>query len=215
MSLVFYTLPISNFAAKVEIVLRLKGLPFEALPPPGGYGSAEYKAIVGAGTIPALVDGDLVLTESAVIAEYLDEARPDPPLLPEGARARARVRQLASFHDTRLEPPLRSLFAQMAPGARDRKAVAHGLGLFRSRLSDLAGMATPQPWLAGPSLTLADAAYPPTLLMGRLMLEHLGERLDVPPALAAWQERSAAHPAVAPVLEAQEQATRAWLASKV
>ena len=220
MKLTFYTMPISNYAAKVELALKLKGLPYEALPPPDGYGSAAYKAIVPAGTIPAIVvtgleAGDLVLTESEVINEYLDEAWPDPPLLPGGPRARARVRQLASFHDTRLEPVIRALFPQMTPAGRDTALVERQCALFRTRLADLAAMTTPRPWLAGPGLTLADLPYPPTLLMARLMLEHLGLKLDLPPGLVAWHERTLAHPTMAPVLEAQAAATRAWLAAKV
>jgi glutathione S-transferase len=212
--LTFYTHPVSNFAAKVEIALRLKGLAFEALPPPGGYGSAAYKAVVSAGTIPAIVHDGLVLSESETIVEYLDEAFPEPPLLPEGAAARARCRQLARFHDTRLEPPLRALFPHMAPAGRDPAIVAHQLELFRTRLADLAAMAAPAPWLAGPELTLADLPYPPTLLMARLMLEHLGETLELPAALVAWHDLATAHPAFAPVLEAQEGASRSWLASR-
>lgn len=220
MRLTFYTLPISNYAAKVELALRLKGLPYEALPPPDGYGSPAYKAIVPAGTIPAIVvtgleAGELVLTESEVINEYLDEAWPDPPLLPGGPRARARTRQLARFHDSRLEPVIRALFPQMAPAGRDADVVERQCALFATRLADLAAMTTPQPWLAGPSLTLADLPYPPTLLMAKLMLEHLGKKLDLPPGLVAWHERALAHPTFAPVLEAQAAATRAWLAAKV
>lgn len=220
MKLTFYTLPISNYAAKVELALRLKGVPYEALPPPGGYGSPAFKAIVPAGTIPALVvsgleAGDLVLSESEAINEYLDEVWPDPPLLPGGPRARARVRQLASFHDSRLEPAIRALFPAMAPRGRDPALVERQCALFRTRLADLAAMATPGPWLAGPGLTLADLPYPPTLLMARLMLEHLGLGLDLPPSLVAWHERALAHPTLAPVLDAQAAATRAWLAAKV
>ena len=212
--LTFYTHPVSNFAAKVEIALRLKGLAFEALPPPGGYGSAAFKAVVPAGTIPAIVHDGLVLSESETIVEYLNEAFADPPLLPEGAAARARCRQLARFHDTRLEPPLRALFPHMAPAGRDPAFVAQQLDLFRTRLADLAAMATPTPWLAGHDLTLADLPYPPTLLMARLMLEHLGSNLKLPPGLAAWHDLATAHPAFVPVLEAQEAASRAWLTSR-
>ncbi len=210
----FYTHPVSNFAAKVEVALRLKKVPYEAVPPPGGYGSAEYKAIVPAGTIPAIVHEGLVLSESETIVEYLEEAFPEPPLLPHGVAARARCRQLARFHDTRLEPPLRALFPHMARTGRDPALVVQQLGLFRTRLADLAAMATPSPWLAGAALTLADLPYPPTLLMARLMLEHLGDALVLPPALVAWHAMAVAHPAIAPVLAAQEAASREWLRAK-
>jgi glutathione S-transferase len=210
----FYTTPVSNFAAKVEIALRLKGIAFAAVPPPGGYGSAAYKALVPAGTIPAIVHDGLVLSESETIVEYLEEAFPEPPLLPEGAAGRARCRQLARFHDTRLEPPLRALFPHMAPGGRDPAFVARQLGLFATRLADLALMAAPAPWLAGPTLTLADLPYPPTLSMARLMLEHLDRTLRLPPVLEDWHALAVAHPAIGPVLAAQEAAQRAWLRAK-
>ena len=210
----FYTHPVSNFAAKVEIALRLKGVAYEAVPPPGGYGSAAYKAIVPAGTIPAIVHDDLVLAESETIVEYLEEAFPAPPLLPEGAADRARCRQLARFHDTRLEPPLRALFPHMAQAGRDPAFVARQLDLFRTRLADLAAMATPGPWLAGPALTLADLPYTPTLLMARLMLDHLGEPLQLSEALRRWHAQAVAHGAFAPVLAAQEAASQEWLRGK-
>ncbi len=215
----FYSLPISNFGAKVEVALRVKGVAYTTLPPPGGYASPSYKAIVPAGTIPAIVhaDGsgdDLVLSESETIVEYLNEAFPEPPLLPAGVKARARCRQIARFHDTRLEPVLRTLFPQLVPHSREADVVDQQLALFRTRLADLAAMTTPDPWLAGPELTLADLAYPPTLLMGRLMLEHLGEPFELPPSLSLWHERARAHPAFVPVLEAQEAASREWLANK-
>lgn len=210
----FYTHPVSNFAAKVEVALRFKRVPYEAVPPPGGYGSADYKPIVPAGTIPAIVHEGLVLSESETIVEYLEEAFPEPPLLPHGIAARARCRQLARFHDTRLEPPLRALFPHMTPAGRDPAFVARQLELFRTRLADLAVMATTAPWLAGAALTLADLPYPPTLLMAGLMLEHLGERLVLPPALDEWHAMAVAHPAFAPVLAAQEAASRDWLRSK-
>ncbi|MEL0107832.1 MAG: maleylacetoacetate isomerase [Rhodospirillaceae bacterium] len=41
------------------------------------------------------VDGDVVLTQSMAIIEYLEETRPEPPLLPSDAAGRARVRKIA------------------------------------------------------------------------------------------------------------------------
>ena len=209
-----YNLPISNFGAKVAIALRLKGLAHETVPPPGGYGSAAYKAVVPTGTIPAIVDGDLVLSESETIVEYLEEAYPTPPLLPAGARQRARVRQLARFHDTRAEPVLRALFPHMAPATRDAAVVQRQLALWTARLAELDALVRPAPWLSGAAVGMADLGYAPTFLMGRLMLEHLGQPFALPPALAEWAAMASRHPALAPVLEAQEVASRDWLAGK-
>lgn len=214
MTILFYALPISNYCAKVEVVLRAKGVAFEELPPPGGYGSPEYKAIVPAGTIPALVDGDLVLSESETINEYLEEAYPLPPLLPGDAKGRAKLRLLARFHDLRLEPPVRALFGQMNPAARDPEIVAARVREFRARLDELALMARPQPYLGGAHLTLADCAYPASLMLAERMLAALGEPLALPPRLADWRALLGGHPAVAPVLARAAAATDDWLESK-
>ena len=199
----FYTTPVSNFGARVEILLRLKGLEFERASPPDGYGSAAYKAIVPTGTVPAIVDGTLVLPESETIGEYLEEAYPDPPLLPRPVVERAQSRLLARVHDTRIEPPLRALFPHMDPSKRDPEFVAARLAELTTRLQDLASMVEPRPYLVGPSISLADAGYAPTLLMGELMLGALGRALPLPAKLVPWRQELAAHPAVAPVLEAQ------------
>ena len=43
--------------------MRNKGLEWEELLPPGGYGSAEYKAIVPSGNLPALIDNGFTLAD--------------------------------------------------------------------------------------------------------------------------------------------------------
>ncbi len=80
--MILYALPISNFCSKVAIVLRHKQIPHQILPPPNGYGSPEYKLVVPTGKIPGLVDGELVLSESEAINEYLEEQYPNPVMLP-------------------------------------------------------------------------------------------------------------------------------------
>ncbi len=49
-----------------------------------------------------LIDDGLVLTDSSVIAEYLDEQFPEPRLMPSEPKERARARWLEEFADTRL-----------------------------------------------------------------------------------------------------------------
>src|SRR3954462_13988726 len=52
------------------------------------------------GKVPVFEDGGLVLPESLVILEYLDERYPGPPLLPKGAAERAHARLAAARFDT-------------------------------------------------------------------------------------------------------------------
>jgi len=63
----------------------------------GAQHAAEYKAINPQAVVPALVldDGGPPLFQSMAILEYLEETRPQPPLLPKDPRGRARVRGLA------------------------------------------------------------------------------------------------------------------------
>ena len=64
----------------------------------------QYLAINPQGTIPAMLHGERVLTESTAIMEYVDEAFPGPPLMPADARDRWRVRWWMKFMDQWLGP---------------------------------------------------------------------------------------------------------------
>ena len=95
--MIFYATALSSYSAKVRIALCAKGVVFEERLPPEGYRSAQYQAIVPMGKLPAIQEGDWVLSESEAINEYLEERYPEPPLLPQGAQERAQVRFLASL----------------------------------------------------------------------------------------------------------------------
>ncbi|WP_291297395.1 glutathione S-transferase family protein [Elioraea sp.] len=212
---VLYSNDVSGYCCKVRIVLAHKSIACEERMPPDGYGSAAYRAIVPTGTIPALVIGDLVLSESEAIVEYLDEAWPAPAMLPGDAASRARLRQLSRFHDSRLEPPLRALFGQVAPSSRDGSIVGANLALFEARLAELARIAAPAPLLGGAMLTLADCGYPATFMLGRGMAAAFGHTLAMPSVIEGFEAALAAHPSVAPALARCRAATEAWFAAKL
>ncbi len=57
--IVLYATDVSLYSAKVAIALEHKGVPYERRMPPGGsYRAPEYRAIVPAGTLPAIDDGE-------------------------------------------------------------------------------------------------------------------------------------------------------------
>ena len=61
-----------------------------------------YKQVNPQMLLPALDDGTGILFQSVAIMEYLDETRPNPPILPNDPRGRARVRALAPDRRGRL-----------------------------------------------------------------------------------------------------------------
>lgn len=90
----------SSAAYRVRIALNLKGIAYETRPvhlvANGGEQHSEaYKSLNPQELVPTLIDGMAVLTQSLAIMEYLEETRPEPPLLPADPLGRARVRALA------------------------------------------------------------------------------------------------------------------------
>ncbi|MEC9435649.1 MAG: glutathione S-transferase [Pseudomonadota bacterium] len=213
MKLVLYGVAVSAFVAKVRIALDLKGLAFEERTPPGGYGSAEYRAIVPAGSVPGLTADGAPLHESNALLEFLEEIAPAPALLPEGALERARVRALLGFHDQRVEAATRALFPVIKRDWRaERETVEAACAAIEAALMRLDELDAPAPLLAGAAPSFADIAYPCTMQMARMMGEEVERPVAVPPRVAEWVEAVSALPAVARSLEIHRAAMEAWMA---
>ena len=93
---------VSPYVRKVLVCMELKGIDYEVDPITPFFGNDEFRRLSPLCRIPVLIDDGLVLTDSTVIAEYLDEQFPDPPLLPREPRDRACARWLEEFADSRL-----------------------------------------------------------------------------------------------------------------
>ncbi len=88
----------SSAAYRVRIALNLKSLAVEEEfihLQNNDQRSEGYLALNPQGLVPTLIDGDVRLSQSLAILEYLDECHPEPALLPSDIPGRARVRQLA------------------------------------------------------------------------------------------------------------------------
>ena len=212
--MILYSLPISNYCGKVLHALRFKDLECEILPPPGGYGSEEYKKRVPSGTIPALDHDGVILSESEVINEYLNEVFPEPNLLPGSAEQRAKIRMLCRLHDLKLEPIVRSLFPAMSPEKRDAEMVEKRLGEMEQSLERLRGLIQPGPFLVGHAPSLADCAFSQTLMLAGMMWKELGAEWSLGKELEDWQQMMGELAVVQSVLEPAREATEAWLEGK-
>lgn len=89
----------SSAAYRVRIALNLKGLEYETAPVNllAEEDKQRYRALNPQGLVPTLVDGDVVLTQSTAIVEYLEEQYPEPGLLPKDVVLRAQVRSLSQL----------------------------------------------------------------------------------------------------------------------
>lgn len=112
----------SSTSYRVRIALEMKRLTYQYVPHHLRHGEhlePAYLSVNPQGLVPALILGDgTLLTQSLAIIEFLDETRPEPPLLPQDAPGRARVRMLAQMiacdihpvNNLRVLTSLRTLF---------------------------------------------------------------------------------------------------------
>jgi glutathione S-transferase len=175
------------YCARVRIVLAEKGVPFEAVEIDLGDRPAWLYEKNPAGKVPVLEEDGWILPESAVIAEFLDERYPEPPLWPADPGERAAGRLLVFRFDD-FSKPYYALRRGEA-GARER---------FEQELGFLAGLLEAMPWLTGREFGLADVAFLPWVLRAR---DRLDVSLEAWPALEEWVARCSERPSVAAEIE--------------
>jgi maleylpyruvate isomerase len=169
----------SSAAYRVRIALNWKNLPHELafvhLTRGGGEQfAAAYTALNAQQLVPTLQDGDLALTQSLAIIEYLDEKYPNPPLLAGKAADRARIRALALAVACEIHPlnnlrVLRYLtgtlgLSEDAKNQWYRHWVATGLQALEQKL---AGEKATGRFCHGDRVTLADVCLVPQLANAR------------------------------------------------
>lgn len=207
MTITFYSGPISYFARKAEIALGEKGLAFERIMVPftqaEGY-QPKHPDVLAANPkaeVPVLIDGDLTMFDSSLIFEYLEEAYPEPPLMPKAPKDRARCRMLELFADEILLPAVRPIMHRSVPPTsaeqrrQEEEAGRRGEAVLLDHYRMLEGRIGGADYLCG-DFSIADIGMFMAVLFS---LRLKGPRLDGHPKLAAWYERVGARPAVAKV----------------
>ena len=161
---VLYHLPLSPFSRKVRLVLAEKKLPFELRLEKVWERRPDYLELNPANKVPTLVDEDgLVVPDSGVICEYLEEAYPEVPLLGQTLAERVEVRRLIAWFDGKFaEEVTANLLGEkfmkrlLGRGSADAGALRAGYTNLRHHLTYLGWLAETRKWLAGSSLSLAD-----------------------------------------------------------
>ena len=97
----------SGTSHRLRIALNLKGLDYDYVAVDlrtDEHLGVAFRSINPQGFVPALVQDDLVLTQSPAIIEWLEQRYPTPPLLPEHPEERAKVRALAALVGCDIHP---------------------------------------------------------------------------------------------------------------
>ncbi|MCK9798202.1 glutathione S-transferase [Pseudomonas chlororaphis] len=184
----------SPYALSVFVALRHKGLEFEVIPldlEACEHQAPAYASLSLTRRVPTLVQGELALSESSAITEYLDEAFPGAALYPEDWVQRARARQVQAW-----------LRSDLLPIRQERSTLVVFYGVKAGPLSPQAASAAQKLIEAAQALLVGNAEYlcgqwsiadvDLALMLNRLILN--GD--PVPPALVAYAQRQWQHPAV-------------------
>jgi glutathione S-transferase len=192
-----YDYPDCPFSQKVRIVLAEKDLEFERVHVDlhkGEQKSPEFLKLNPYGKVPVLIDEDVVVYDSTIINEYLDEEYPNPPLMPEDSAGRARARQLEDFCDNSFMPPAGFILAELhKPEAeRDAERLRRWQAEIGRVLGRLESALEAKEFLVG-QFSLADVAFGPRALILSQMGVELDARLH---NVAAWIGRLRDRPSV-------------------
>ena len=93
---------LSPYVRKVLACLEVKGMAYQVDHIVPFFGDDRFSRLSPLRRIPVMVDGDLVLSDSSVICQYLEDKQATPALLPKDIADRARARWLEEFADTRM-----------------------------------------------------------------------------------------------------------------
>ncbi len=202
--MVLYSGTTCPFSQRCRFVLFEKGMDFE-IRDVDLYNKPEDISIMNPyGQVPILVERDLILYESNIINEYIDERFPHPQLMPADPVMRARARLfLFNFE--------RELFAYVQQLERrdqtreNTKVLADARQQIRDRLTQLTPIFIKNKYMLGDDFSMLDVAIAPLLWR----LDHYG--IDMPKTAAPllrYAERIFSRPAYIEALTPSEKVMR-------
>lgn len=193
MSLRLIDKPECPFCWRVRLAAAWQGRPIERLERSDPVVQAEWTRLSPSRSVPLLIDGELVLTDSGAMLEYLSET--GTPLLPRDPLQRARARNLIAYADTPLGSALRPLVFEKRdkPESQwDRALLRQATIDYDKALPSLEALLQRHPHFVHDLPNLADCALLPRFALA----EHYG--LPIPeqyPALRQWYRRLSHTPA--------------------
>ncbi|HUD40587.1 MAG TPA: glutathione S-transferase N-terminal domain-containing protein [Dokdonella sp.] len=139
---------------RVRLVLAAKGVSYDLIAVDLDHPPEDLIDLNPYNSVPTLVDRDLVLYDTNVICEYLDERYPHPPLMPVDPLSRARLRMSI----VRIENDWLTLVDQIEEGGRGADAARKAL---REELVKNVQAFRASKFFLSPEMSLADCALAP------------------------------------------------------
>ncbi|MCB6183188.1 glutathione S-transferase N-terminal domain-containing protein [Leeia sp. TBRC 13508] len=186
------------FSHRCRIVLFEKGMDFQ-INDVDIHNKPEDLAVMNPyNQVPVLVERDLILHESNIINEYIDERFPHPQLMPADPIMRARARLFLYRFEKELFVHVEALEKGEGDAEKSKASIRDGLSL-------LAPIFTKQKFMLGEEFSMLDVAIAPLLWR----LEHYG--IELPKSAAPvlkYAERLFSRQAFIDSLTASEKAMR-------
>ena len=169
-SMTFFSDSNCHYCHRVRIVLEEKGVSADLVESDSSNPPIEVREINPYGSLPTLIDRDLILYESKVIMEYLDERFPHPPLLPVYPVARAESRLFIYRIERDWSALVDSIF-----NSRSENVVKKAVKELREGVLAISPIFSETPYFMSDEFTLVDCCLAPILWR----LPHLG--VDIKP----------------------------------
>ena len=202
--MVLYSGTTFPFSHRSRFVLFEKGMDFEIRDVDLFSKPEEIMAMNPYGQVPILVERDLILYESNIINEYIDERFPHPQLMPGDPVDRARVRLFLLNFEKELFAHVNTLEQTTGKKGHDKeqeKARTH----IRDRLTQLAPVFLKNKYMLGENFSMLDVAIAPLLWR----LDYYGIELSKNAApLLKYAERIFSRPAYIEALTPSEKVMR-------
>jgi glutathione S-transferase len=185
-----YDSPECPFCQKTRIVLAEKDLSYELVPvdlQAGEQKRPEFIKLNPFGKVPVLIDDEVIVYDSTIINEYLEDEYPHPQLMPSDSAARARVRTFEDYADNAFIPLTGTIMRELRkPEAeRDQEKLTTSRQQVARMLAVIDGSLAGRNWLVG-NFSLADVAFAPRIVI----LPALGVSVDPEwRNLASWIQR--------------------------
>lgn len=192
------------FSHRCRIVLFEKGMDFQVIDVDLFNKPEDIAVINPYNRVPVLVDRDLVLYESNIINEYIDERFPHPQLMPGDPVARARVRLFLFNFEKELFTHVNLLEGRGGVKATE-KDLERARSQIRDRLTQLAPIFQKNRYMLGEDFSMLDVAIAPLLWR----LDYYGIELSKNAApLLKYAERIFSRPAYIEALTPSEKVMR-------